>query len=231
MEILKRFLLKKEDGDIAATLPHLVFLILAALLLSSYIITLNVIDYSAGFIKDGVTLSNLGGLIVDVDKYYLTGYTGGTLVSGNSGVTNTIPGFTEGELALKLDASGKPSVPFEKFCQCLKTNLKLDDNFNSINENILDDFNLESYIVYNVVYATDSNGNIDKSRKMLNTYIYDQQGFVRSSTQAFTNDLYTPNGVKIVNSCTYCKITFTLMGMKHEKIPSKWENTVSVRQN
>ncbi|MFQ9249263.1 MAG: hypothetical protein ACLR3R_18600 [Clostridium paraputrificum] len=107
---------------------------------------------------------------------------------------------------------------FEVFQKTLKGNLKLDNNFTPKNDSIIQSkIVVEDFRIYNV-----DGSNVSMFKR-------DKSGNVTSQTYANKlGQIKTPDGVKVVSTTVYSKISFFVKGYSNENIQVYKENTVDV---
>lgn len=208
--------MKKEKGSITDKLPALLFLLCVVMLLITYGIRLRILKTSKSFLEDGLVASNLATLIIDNENYQNTGY------------FKTTGEFVNGEIILE-----NPTNSYYALKETLKANLKLDNNMNSTNKELFDDFEIESFIVYEVKFKKDSMGNVIhttpegtelEDNKYIEMLVFDNDGNY-TITELNYGSVKAPNDVDIFETTSYIKITFTVKNLVGKQ-NCKMENTV-----
>lgn len=208
--------MKKESGSITDKLPALLFLLCIVMLLISYGIRLRILKTSKNFLEDGLVASNLATLVIDNENYQNTGY------------FKTTGEFVNGEIVLENRTNS-----YNALIETMKSNLKLDDNLNSTNIELFDDFAIDTFIVYEVKYKKDSMGTVIhtnpdgtemENNKYIEKIVYDSYGNY-TVTELEYGTVKTPNNVDIFETTSYIKITFTVKNLAGKQ-NCKMENTV-----
>lgn len=191
---MKNILRKKKDGSVT----NYMFLIFLLFLISVLLVATykgKEITMEKNYIDDGIVSSNLATLVVDLDKYYNNG------------------NYADGIIVIK-----NPEGTYDKFCEILKINLNLNNNFETIDNRLVDKVVVENLKVYN----------LDKTSATVTEYNFNSSGTMTTSTYPQASAI-TPNGIKVDYSCVYSKISFGVKGLFNEKITRTRENAVFVK--
>lgn len=180
--------MKKKKGNINYFLSFAVLLLVV--LIVNYNLKIKLIKTTKGFIEDGLVASNLASALIDLEEY---------------GTTNKI---------INKDFNKS----YDEIKSSLKYNLKLNNDFQPLNDNLINSkIKIDKYSIYNVIgndvhlTSADSLGNI--------------------TTLIFPNGLgktKTPDGVLIKSTTMYCKISFKIRGYLNTEHEVSKENSVDI---
>lgn len=185
--------IKKKGKGNGAMFPLAIMMIMMMLIFLILVYKRHVLEYNYSYINNSLTQAMFGGCLPNIHEYADTG----NLIIQDSG--NAMAG----------DVYFLNS--YEKFRDCLKYNLNLDDGWNiDTDHGIYGQVTVERYTVFNVV--TDSDGNTfttEITRTGDNSYVreYSVNDVVTVTT--------TDGDVDIVETSVYAEISFNLSLVGH----------------
>lgn len=183
-----RFNLKKREGKIYYSLA--LFLVMFCALLVVFEIKMNNIKILKNLAEDSIVASNLACLVIDIEQF---------------GRTHDIHIKDVNEI-------------YDIYCKALKGNMKLEDNFTPVSEDIIKgEVKVHRFIVFNVSGNQIIKTEISEGESQSVEIINEQIGIMT-----------TPDGTPISNTTVYSKIGFWIKGfMGYEHYVYK-ENSVDI---
>lgn len=183
-----RFNLKKRDGKIYYSLA--LFLIMFCALLVVFEIKMNKIKMLKNLAEDSIVASNLACLVIDIEKF---------------GRTHDIHIKDVNEI-------------YDIYCKVLKGNMKLEDSFTPVSEDIIKgEVKVHRFIIFNVSGSQIIKTEISEGKSQSVEIINGQVGIMT-----------TPDGTLISNTTVYSKIGFWVRGFMGREHYVYKENSVDI---
>ena len=187
---MRRMGWKKQSGKIALCTGA--YMIVFLVILVSVQLQMRVFMLTAAYMEDALATSNLASAVADVREY------------GKSHI-----------IRIK-----SPDEAYRIYCEALKQNLSLDDNWESRQKKLISGtVEILKYEIYNV------------EKNNITIYSYGAEGESVKKIPNGMGSVYTPEGVLVESTSVYSKIGFPVEGLFGIKIYAEKEKTVDIVAN
>ena len=168
------------------------YMVVFLLILLSVQLQMRIFMATSTYMEDALAASNLASAVIDVREY---------------GMTHIV----------KI---ASPDDAFELYCEALKQNLSLNDEWESGKKDLIyGQVEILKYEIYNV------------EKNNITIYSYGTEGeYVRALPNGL-GSLYTPDGVLVESTSVYSKIRFPVKGILGIEIDAKKDKTVDIVSN
>lgn len=168
------------------------YMVVFLLILLSVQLQMRIFMATSTYMEDALAASNLASAVIDVREY---------------GMTHIV----------KI---ASPDDAFELYCEALKQNLSLNDEWESGKKDLIyGQVEILKYEIYNV------------EKNNITIYSYGTEGeYVRALPNGL-GSLYTPDGVHVESTSVYSKIRFPVKGILGIEIDAKKDKTVDIVSN
>lgn len=168
------------------------YMVVFLLILLSVQLQMRIFMATSTYMEDALAASNLASAVIDVREY---------------GMTHIV----------KI---ASPDDAFELYCEALKQNLSLNDEWESGKKDLIyGQVEILKYEIYNV------------EKNNITIYSYGTEGeYVRALPNRL-GSVYTPDGVLVESTSVYSKIRFPVKGILGIEIDAKKDKTVDIVSN
>lgn len=168
------------------------YMVVFLLILLSVQLQMRIFMATSTYMEDALAASNLASAVIDVREY---------------GMTHIV----------KI---ASPDDAFELYCEALKQNLSLNDEWESGKKDLIyGQVEILKYEIYNV------------EKNNITIYSYGTEGeYVRALPNGL-GSVYTPDGVLVESTSVYSKIRFPVKGILGIEIDAKKDKTVDIVSN
>ncbi len=167
----KKIVFVKNAGQTECVLGMFFLLFLAVMLCTQ--LQLHLYRASSAYLEDALAASNLASAVIDLEEY---------------GISHAI------QIAEPMEA-------YNRFCEAVKGNLQLDDEWININTGVISGkVTVENYTIFNV-----KDENVTIYQVAANGQVFEQQGSLGSVS--------APNGILIESTSIYSEIAFPVKGL------------------
>lgn len=168
------------------------YMVVFLLILLSVQLQMRIFMATSTYMEDALAVSNLASAVIDVREY---------------GMTHIV----------KI---ASPDDAFELYCEALKQNLSLNDEWESGKKDLIyGQVEILKYEIYNV------------EKNNITIYSYGTEGeYVRALPNGL-GSVYTPDGVLVESTSVYSKIRFPVKGILGIEIDAKKDKTVDIVSN
>lgn len=168
------------------------YMVVFLLILLSVQLQMRIFMATSTYMEDALAASNLASAVIDVREY---------------GMTHIV----------KI---ASPDDAFELYCEALKQNLSLNDEWESGKKDLIyGQVEILKYEIYNV------------EKNNITIYSYGTEGeYVRALSNGL-GSVYTPDGVLVESTSVYSKIRFPVKGILGIEIDAKKDKTVDIVSN
>lgn len=168
------------------------YMVVFLLILLSVQLQVRIFMATSTYMEDALAASNLASAVIDVREY---------------GMTHIV----------KI---ASPDDAFELYCEALKQNLSLNDEWESGKKDLIyGQVEILKYEIYNV------------EKNNITIYSYGTEGeYVRALPNGL-GSVYTPDGVLVESTSVYSKIRFPVKGILGIEIDAKKDKTVDIVSN
>lgn len=180
---------RKRSGTVALFTSIFYVLILLCVLMAG--VQLAVFKGTSSYVEDALAASNLASAVIDIQEY---------------GKTHS--------LTIK-----EPSQAFQLYQKAIKSNLNLNNAWESPRQTISGQIKIESYIIYNVTGTH------------IDMYSFGPGGSYHSFLTNGLGSVKAPNGQTIASTSVYSKISFPVDGIMGIHINASKEKLVDVVTN
>lgn len=182
--------MKKKSAEIEFITGMFLLIMLTVLLVTQLQISL--FGTSASFVEDAVAASNLASAVIDIKEY---------------GRTHTI-------------TIESPDQAYELYREAIKQNLKLDDNWENSNKDLIcGKVEILQYEIYNV------------KGKDVTIYSFGAEGEAITLVKDGLGSVQTPDGTTIESTSIYSRIGFPVKGVFGLEIAAEKQKTVDIISN
>ena len=187
---MKMQLRKKKSAEIEFITGMFLLIMLTALLVTQ--LQVGLFRTSASFVEDALAASNLASAVIDIQEY---------------GRTHTI--------IIK-----SPEQAYELYREAVRQNLKLDDNWENSNKDLIyGQVEILQYEVYNV------------KGKDVTIYSFGAEGEAVTFRKDGVGEVQTPDGTTVESTSVYSRIGFPVKGVFGVEIAAEKQKTVDIVSN
>lgn len=207
--------MEKDKGEIISVIPFLMLAVITFFLLFYASLKFNLLRTSRNNLEDTLTISNLAVLIVDKEKYF-------------NSVTELTAYTSQDEAYKKAELYIDPIKAYETFRTCFEYNLELDNDWN-LNDSAIKSVGLDEMIIYNVSPYYDTTTNTIK--QSIEVSEFGDDGITNQYTVSSDDNLYSPNGKLITETCSYIRVNIMVNTIDNKFIPKLYDSIVQLNRN
>ncbi|MBR5248768.1 MAG: hypothetical protein IKV27_07510 [Lachnospiraceae bacterium] len=169
-----------------------IYMVVLLMILLSVQLQIQTFLATSTYMEDALAASNLASAVIDIQEY---------------GMTQVV----------KIKS---PDNAFELYCEALKENLSLDDDWESKQKDLIyGQVEILKYEVYNV------------EKNNVTIYSYGTEGEEVRVIPNGLGSVYTPDGILVESTSVYSKIGFPVKGIFGVKIDARKDKTVDIVSN